>query len=75
MNKNLEFWRKIGLSFEILGVLAKLSFGENVEKKACPTRVNLITPAISVYATYRIYRYFLLLVIVNCDVKHHKASN
>ena len=33
MNKNLEFWRKIGLSFEILGVLAKLSFDENVEKK------------------------------------------
>ena len=33
MRKNLEFWRKIGLSFEILGVLAKLSFDENVEKK------------------------------------------
>ena len=33
MKKNLEFWRKFGLSFEILGVLAKLSFGENVEKK------------------------------------------
>ena len=33
MRKNLEFWQKIGLSFEILGVLAKLSFDENVEKK------------------------------------------
>ena len=33
LNKNLEFWWKIGLSFEILEVLAKLSFDENVEKK------------------------------------------
>ena len=40
MSKNLESGRKIGLSFEILGVLAKLSLDENVEKKGwfkqCP---------------------------------------
>ena len=34
LRKNLEFWQKIGLSFEILGVLANLSFDENVGKKS-----------------------------------------